>query len=635
MRRGGFQATPSILRNKMAAVRMISQEASVPQESQGASVPSTSQRRNPPSIVGFNGPGSRANSGDSWPGEKEESDQGANRVPPPSTTASQWRGEDVTHSIALQLQRARQMLNVMVANPESTKYKMQRKKVTEMLDRAEKHMIYDQVSTFYEELLVEEMIQAEMDCSTKDDELDLAEQKKKKVEGDKEDLLATLPRGLGQRFSGSAADWTAFRHYFEEINESVSPPLAVAHMTALIGCPKLRKRMKIYRSGDEVLKDFDKDYGFSFLNCATIISEINGLKRATTKSEEIDLIIKFRHAKRALDKNGDHERLLNLSTLIRWADQLLPTTCESLMGIIQEFKFGERGSAVEEYFRHLEQVYERSSILLRSRSARKAPHMTNQPKPGGKKVDWVESDQRAYANEEAGADQAEDGSDGDTEEISSHERSDSENDSGEDRSEISSHERGSDGENGSGEDRSENSSHESNSDGEGDSDEDGDEISSHQRSDGESGSDEDRSETSSHESDSDVEGDSDGNRAPSKTKEAELTKLRTWECPRCKNLNSASWIKCNGIAQGGEADVCLLARPCYEKYRVTQIKSKRTNRDGDWNCFYCGNINFQFRIECNQCKLPKNDAQSDKFRLLEENETRSGPGEGFTDNSDE
>ena len=116
------RATPSKLRNKMAAVRMISQEASVPQESQGAgvSVPSTSQRRNPPSIVGFNGPGSRANSGDSWPGEKEESDQGANRVPPPSTTASQWRGEDVTHSIALQLQRARQMLNVMVANPEST-----------------------------------------------------------------------------------------------------------------------------------------------------------------------------------------------------------------------------------------------------------------------------------------------------------------------------------------------------------------------------------------------------------------------------------------------------------------------------------------------------------------------------------
>ena len=98
-------------------------EESAPPESRGAGV--SAQRRSPPSIVGFNGPGSRANSGDSWPEEEEKRDQGANRVSPPSTTASQWRGEDVTHSIALQLQRARQMLNVMVANPESTKYKMQ------------------------------------------------------------------------------------------------------------------------------------------------------------------------------------------------------------------------------------------------------------------------------------------------------------------------------------------------------------------------------------------------------------------------------------------------------------------------------------------------------------------------------
>ena len=153
MRRRDFQATPSLLRKKMAAVRMMPQESrgasappesreeSAPPESRGAGV--SAQRRSPPSIVGFNGPGSRANSGDSWPEEEEKRDQGANRVSPPSTTASQWRGEDVTHSIALQLQRARQMLNVMVANPESTKYKMQRKKVTEMLDRAERHMIYD------------------------------------------------------------------------------------------------------------------------------------------------------------------------------------------------------------------------------------------------------------------------------------------------------------------------------------------------------------------------------------------------------------------------------------------------------------------------------------------------------------
>ena len=390
--------------------------AGVPQEPQGAaasappesrearaSAPSTSQRRSPPPTVVINEPRSRINSCDSEPGE-EERDEGNDRVSPSPTTASQWRGEDVTHSIALQLQRARQLLNIMVADPESTKYKMQRRKVTEMLDRAEKHLTYDQVSTSYEELLVGEMNQAEIDCSTKDDELDLAERKKKKVEGDKKDLLATLPRGLGQKFSGSAADWPAFRHYFEEINESVSPPLAVAHMTALIDCPKLKKRMKIYRSGDEVLKDFDKDYGFSFLNCATIINEINNLKRATNKSEEIDLIVKYRHAKRALDMNSDHEKLLNVPLLIQWADQLLPTTCEDLMRIIQEAEFGEHGSAVEGYFRHLEKVYERSSVLIRNRKARATPQpVDNKPnlsRQRGKRADWVESDQRAYASEE-------------------------------------------------------------------------------------------------------------------------------------------------------------------------------------------------------------------------------------------
>ena len=544
-------------------------------------------------------------------------DQRADRVSLSLTTASQWRGEDITHSIALQLQRARQLLNVMTADPESTKYKMQRKKVTEMLDRAERHLIYDQVSTSYEELLVGEMIQAEMDCSTKDDELDLAERKKKKVEGDKRDLLATLPRGLGQRFSGSAADWPAFRHYFEEINESVSPPLAVAHMTGLIGCPKLRKRMKIYRSGDEVLKDFEKDFGFSFLNCATIINEINNLKRATNKSEEIDLIVKYRHAKRALDMNSDHEKLLNVPLLIQWADHLLPTTCEDLMRIIQEADFGEHGSAVERYFRHLEKVYERSSVLIRNRKARATPHPVdsrpNQPRQRGQRVDWV--DQRTYASEDAGGDKAE-------------------NDSGEDGSEISSHERRSEAENGSGEDGSEISSHESNSDGEGGSDGDGGEISSHERrSDGENGSGEDGSEISSHESDSDGEGDSDEDRAPSKTKETGSTRLRAWTCPRCKNLNEASWIKCNGMSQGEEEeDVCLLARPRYERYRVTQIESKKTIRDGDWDCFCCGNNNFQFRVECNQCKLSKDDAQSDKFRMLEGDETEAGY--VSTDNSD-
>ena len=330
-----------------------------------------------------------------------EEDGGGGRPSPPATTVSQMRGEDPTHTIALQLQRCRQVLLTMVANPDSTKYKNQRAKVGTMLALAEKHLREDiNVSVAYGDFLLEEMTQAEADMAMKDDELDVAEKKKKRIESDKKDLLATLPRGLGQKFSGSAADWPAFRHYFVEINESVSPPLAVAHMTALIECPKLKKRMKIYRSGDEVLKDFDKDYGHSFLNCQLIIEAINNLKRATNREEEMDMILKYRHAKRSLDMNADHEKLLNVPQMVHWADQLLPTTTEDLMRIIQDDDFGEEGSAVEKYFAHLEKVYERNSVLLRNRVARHTPAKGGGGGNGGKKVD-VETDLRSYDSQEA------------------------------------------------------------------------------------------------------------------------------------------------------------------------------------------------------------------------------------------
>ena len=42
------------------------------------------------------------------------------------------------------------------------------------------------------------------------------------------------------------------------------------------------------------------------------------------------------------------------------------------------------------------------------------------------------------------------------------------------------------------------------------------------------------------------------------------------------------------ISQG-----CLLARPEFEKYGVALVKSKMMHKEGDWNCYRCGNINFQ------------------------------------------
>ena len=28
-------------------------------------------------------------------------------------------------------------------------------------------------------------------------------------------------------------------------------------------------------------------------------------------------------------------------------------------------------------------------------------------------------------------------------------------------------------------------------------------------------------------------------------------------------------------------------------------------RDGDWTCYYCKNLNFKFRNECNRCHITK------------------------------
>ena len=83
---------------------------------------------------------------------------------------------------------------------------------------------------------------------------------------------------------------------------------------------------------------------------------------------------------------------------------------------------------------------------------------------------------------------------------------------------------------------------------------------------------------------------------------------------RCGNLNFSSRTKCNGTLPNGEVghilniglkesitinfpditvQACLLAKPEFEKYGVAMVKSKMMHKDGDWNCFRCGNVNFQ------------------------------------------
>ena len=104
-----------------------------------------------------------------------------------------------------------------------------------MLEEAERHLREDDdVSTSYEDFLGGEMTTTEEACALKDEECDRASREKKLEEDEKKNLLAALPRGLGQKFSGKAQDWPAFKKTFESIMKTVDPSLAVKHMIALI-----------------------------------------------------------------------------------------------------------------------------------------------------------------------------------------------------------------------------------------------------------------------------------------------------------------------------------------------------------------------------------------------------------------
>lgn len=48
-------------------------------------------------------------------------------------------------------------------------------------------------------------------------------------------------------------------------------------------------------------------------------------------------------------------------------------------------------------------------------------------------------------------------------------------------------------------------------------------------------------------------------------------------------------------------------------------KTKKTfvERDGDWTCFYCKNLNFSFRKKCNRCKASKDSSEREHERYME------------------
>ena len=86
----------------------------------------------------------------------------------PSTSASRFRGDGATHTLALQLQRQAQKLRMMEASPSSTRYKAQRARVGAAIGDAERHFLGTSVDQSYEDQLGEMIENAEVICEQKD-----------------------------------------------------------------------------------------------------------------------------------------------------------------------------------------------------------------------------------------------------------------------------------------------------------------------------------------------------------------------------------------------------------------------------------------------------------------------------------
>lgn len=90
-----------------------------------------------------------------------------------------------------------------------------------------------------------------------------------------------------------------------------------------------------------------------------------------------------------------------------------------------------------------------------------------------------------------------------------------------------------------------------------------------------------------------------------------------WICHSCKNFNYESRVKCNRCQKIPLKEVKLNQ---VQNVKITNEnlddskKIKLTEREGDWSCVKCKNLNFAFRIKCNRCQITKHDNN----KLIEE-----------------
>ena len=113
----------------------------------------------------------------------------------------------------------------------------------------------------------------------------------------------------------------------------------------------------------------------------------------------------------------------------------------------------------------------------------------------------------------------------------------------------------------------------------------------------------------------------------------EMFGKKGWVCNFCNNFNYESRNKCNRCKQpknpnlkskkkNGNGIGNINKTNIYEKKGSKQF----SEREGDWICFKCKNVNFAFRIICNRCQLPK--IESEKllhlnFNLITNNKIES------------
>ena len=81
-----------------------------------------------------------------------------------------------------------------------------------------------------------------------------------------------------------------------------------------------------------------------------------------------------------------------------------------------------------------------------------------------------------------------------------------------------------------------------------------------------------------------------------------------WICAACNNDNFAWRTECNSCGKGKDGNVKAYKSSFRDNNRSNNRRERpRQENHGrnDWECPSCGNNNFSFRTECNQCGKPK------------------------------